>query len=62
MSKKIYPLLKIGLNYEEGSSSNHSENKKSGKCIKIQSNKQWEYEYTLQTKENENQISIGIED
>ena len=30
--------------------------------IKIQSNKQSEYEHTLQTKENENETSIGIGD
>ena len=62
MSKQRSPLLKIGLGYEEGSSSDHSENKKSGKCIKIQSNKQSEYEHTLQTKENENETSIRIRD
>ena len=62
LSKKRSPLLKIGLGYEEGSSSNHSKNKKSGKLIKIQNNKQSEYEHTLQTKENENETSIRIRD
>ena len=62
LSKQRYPLLKIGLHYEDGSSRNHSENKKSGKWIKIQSNKQSEYEHTLQTKENENEASIRIGD
>ena len=62
LSKQRSPLLKTCLGYEEGSSSNHSERKKSGKWIKIQSNKQSEYEHTLQTKENENEISIRIGD
>ena len=39
LSKKISPLLKLGLGYEEGSSSNHSKNKKSGQLIKLQSSK-----------------------
>ena len=39
MSKQQYPLLKTGLEYEEGLSSSHSERKKPGKLIKIQSNK-----------------------
>ena len=59
-SKKQSPLLKTGLDYEEGSSSSHSKNKKSYKLIEIQSNKQSEYEHTLQTKENENETSIRI--
>ena len=60
MSKQRSPLLKIGLVYEEGSSSNHSENKKLGKLFKIQSSKQSEYEHTSQAKENENETSIKI--
>ena len=62
LSKKRSPLLKIGLGYEYDSSRNHSKNKKLGKWIKIQSNKQSKYEHTLQTKENENETSIRIGD
>ena len=62
LSKQQSPLLKTCLDYEEGSSSSHSENKKSGKLIKIQSNKQSEYKHTLSTKENENETSIRIRD
>ena len=39
MSKQRSPLLKIGLDYEEGSSRNHSKNKESDKLIKFQNNK-----------------------
>ena len=35
LSKQRYPLLKIGLDYKDGSSRNRLENKKSGKWIKI---------------------------
>ena len=62
LSKQRSPLLKIGIDYEEGSSSNHSKKKKLDKLIKIQSNKQLEYEHTLQTKENETETSIRIGD
>ena len=62
LSKQRSPLFKICFGYEESSSSNHSENKKSGKWIKIQSSKQSEYEHTLQTKENETEASIRIRD
>ena len=54
-------MLKKGLGYEEGSSSNHSENKESDKLIKFQSSKQSEYEHTLQTKGNEDETSTRIE-
>ena len=40
MSKQRSPLLKIGLDYEEGSSSNHLENKESDKLITFQRSKQ----------------------
>ena len=60
LSKKISPLLITCLSYEEGSSSNHSENKKSYKLIKIQSNKQSKYEHNLQTKGNEDETSTRI--
>ena len=53
-------LLKTGLVYEEGSSRNHSKNKKSDELIKFQRRKQSKYKHTLPTKGNKDEIGTKI--
>jgi hypothetical protein len=58
LSKQRSPLVKIGLGYESGSSSSQSENKESTKMIKFQISRQSDYDHTLQTKVNKDELSF----
>ena len=57
LSKQRSPLIKTTLGYETGSSSNQPENKESCKMINFQVMKQSNYDHTLQTKVNKDELN-----
>jgi hypothetical protein len=57
LSKQRSSLIKTGLGYESGSSSSQSEKKESTKMIKFQVSRQSDYDHTLQTKVNKDELN-----
>ncbi len=61
LSKKIYPLIKYGLGYEQGSSSSHTESKEVTKVVNFQSSKQIEFKKSSTfIKSEENKMNSEV--